>query len=91
MGKSICSDGDVKMRKQNMSSLLACDGWQRTFWVMDRTWAFLKAFDFKGNELVARARPFQKDFGRIRVELGLTRHRRLLYEDALYVPVSAWI
>src|SRR5574341_255948 len=57
--KKLLGSGDVKLRKQNMSSPSpVTDG--RNVWVMTGT-GVLKAFDFKGNELWAR--DIQKDYG----------------------------
>ena len=61
------SGGNVKMRKQNMSSPSpVTDG--SGIWVMTGT-GILKAFDFGGKELWAR--DIQKDYGRFGSELGI--------------------
>ena len=74
--------GDVRQRKQNMSSPSPItDG--RTVWVMTGT-GILKAFDFKGNELWVR--DIQKDYGRFGLNHGYAS-TPLLYDNALFVPV----
>jgi outer membrane protein assembly factor BamB len=76
------SGGNVKMRKQNMSSPSpATDG--SGVWVMTGT-GILKAFDFSGKELWAR--DIQKDYGRFGLNWGYASSP-LLHEDALYVQV----
>ncbi len=80
--KKLLGSGDVKMRKQNMSSPSpVTDG--RNVWVLTGT-GILKAFDFLGNELWAR--DIQKDYGRFGLNWGYASSP-LLYEDALYVQV----
>ena len=60
------SKGNNQQRKQNMSSPSpVTDG--TTVWVMTGT-GFLKAFDFKGNELWVR--DIQKDYGRFGLNWG---------------------
>lgn len=74
--------GNVKMRKQNMSSPSpVTDG--QSVWVMTGT-GILKGFDFKGNELWAR--DIQKDYGRFGLNHGYASSP-LLFEDSLYVQV----
>lgn len=74
--------GDVRQRKQNMSSPSPItDG--RTVWVMTGT-GILKAFDFKGNELWMRE--IQKDYGKFGLNHGYAS-TPLLYDNALFVPV----
>jgi outer membrane protein assembly factor BamB len=74
--------GDVRQRKQNMSSPSPItDG--RTIWVMTGT-GILKAFDFKGNELWMRE--IQKDYGKFGLNHGYAS-TPLLYDNALFVPV----
>ncbi len=76
------SGGNVKMRKQNMSSPSpVTDG--RNVWVMTGT-GFLKSFDFQGNEQWTR--DIQKDYGRFGLNHGYGSSP-LLHEDALYVQV----
>jgi outer membrane protein assembly factor BamB len=76
------SGGNVKMRKQNMSSPSpVTDG--SGVWVMTGT-GILKAFDFSGKELWAR--DIQKDYGRFGLNWGYASSP-LLHEDALYVQV----
>ena len=59
--------GNVKMRKQNMSSPSpVTDG--RNVYVMTGT-GILKGFDFNGKELWSR--DIQKDYGAVWFELGL--------------------
>lgn len=74
--------GDVRQRKQNMSSPSPItDG--RTVWVMTGT-GILKAFDFKGTELWMR--DIQKDYGKFGLNHGYAS-TPLLYDNALFVPV----
>ena len=74
--------GNVKMRKQNMSSPSpVTDG--KNVWVLTGT-GILKSFDFKGNEVWARDIP--KEYGRFGLNWGYASSP-LLYEDSLFVPV----
>ncbi len=74
--------GDVKLRKQNMSSPSpVTDG--RNVWALTGT-GVLKGFDFKGNEMWAR--DIQKDYGRFGLNWGFASSP-LLYEDSLFIPV----
>ncbi|MGQ0734478.1 MAG: outer membrane protein assembly factor BamB family protein [Acidobacteriota bacterium] len=74
--------GNNKQRKQNMSSPSpVTDG--ATVWVMTGT-GFLRAFDFKGNELWMR--DIQKDYGRFGLNWGYA-NSPLLHEGDLFVPV----
>lgn len=74
--------GNVKMRKQNMSSPSpVTDG--TNVWVLTGT-GILKAFDFKGTELWSR--DIQKDYGKFGLNWGYASSP-LLFEDALYVQV----
>lgn len=76
------SDGNTKMRKQNMSSPSpVTDG--RHVWVMTGTGA-LKAFDLAGKEIWAR--DIQRDYGRFGLNWGYGSSP-LLHEDSLYVQV----
>jgi outer membrane protein assembly factor BamB len=80
--KKMLGSGDVKMRKQNMSSPSpVTDG--RSVWVLTGT-GVLKAFDFKGNEIWAR--DIQKEYGKFGLNWGFASSP-LLHEDSLYVPV----
>ncbi len=80
--KKHLSSGNVKMRKQNMSSPSpVTDG--KTVWVMTGT-GFIKAFDFQGNELWTR--DIQKDYGKFGLNHGYGSSP-LLHEDSLYVQV----
>jgi outer membrane protein assembly factor BamB len=80
--KKHLSGGNVKMRKQNMSSPSPLtDG--KTVWVMTGT-GILKAFDFKGNELWMR--DIQKDYGKFGLNWGYAS-TPLLHENALFVQV----
>lgn len=80
--KKLLGSGDVKMRKQNMSSPSpVTDG--RSVWVLTGT-GVLKAFDFKGKELWTR--DIQKDYGSFGLNWGFASSP-LLHEDSLYVPV----
>lgn len=75
-------DGNVKMRKQNMSSPSpVTDG--TNVWVMTGT-GVLKSFDFKGNEVWTR--DIQKDYGKFGLNWGYASSP-LLHEDALFVQV----
>jgi len=74
--------GDVKMRKQNMSSPSpVTDG--RAVYVMTGT-GILKGFDFKGTELWSR--DIQKEYGEFGLQWGYASSP-LLFEDSLYVQV----
>jgi len=74
--------GDVKMRKQNMSSPSpVTDG--RSVYVMTGT-GILKGFDFTGKELWSR--DIQKDYGEFGLNWGYASSP-LLLDDALYVQV----
>ncbi len=74
--------GNVKMRKQNMSSPSpGTDG--KNVWVMTGTGIF-KGFDFSGNEIWGR--DIQKEYGRFGLNWGYASSP-LLYEDSLYVQV----
>ena len=74
--------GNVKMRKQNMSSPSPVTDGQSVY-VMTGT-GVLKGFDFKGNQLWAR--DIQKEYGRFGLNWGYASSP-LLYEDALFVQV----
>ena len=74
--------GNVKMRKQNMSSPSpVTDG--RGVYVMTGT-GILKGFDFDGRELWSRE--IQKDYGRFGLNWGYASSP-LLHGDSLYVQV----
>ncbi len=74
--------GNVKMRKQNMSSPSpVTDG--KNVYVMTGT-GILKSFDFAGKELWSR--DIQKDYGEFGLQWGYASSP-LLFEDALYVQV----
>jgi outer membrane protein assembly factor BamB len=74
--------GNVKMRKQNMSSPSpVTDG--KNVYVMTGT-GMLKGFDFDGNELWAR--DIQKDYGEFGLNWGYASSP-LLFENSLYVQV----
>ena len=80
--KQRLGSGDVKMRKQNMSSPSpVTDG--RHVWAMTGT-GVLKAFDFSGKELWTRDIP--KDYGAFGLQWGYGSSP-LLHEDSLYVQV----
>ncbi len=80
--KKFLSDGDTKLRKQNMSSPSpVTDG--RNVWVMTGT-GIVKAFDFKGNEVWSR--DVQKEYGKFGLNWGYASSP-LLYEGSLYIPV----
>jgi outer membrane protein assembly factor BamB len=80
--KKHLSGGNVKMRKQNMSSPSPVTDGSKV-WVMTGT-GILKAFDFKGNELWAR--DIQKDYGQFGLNWGYASSP-LLHQDALFVQV----
>lgn len=74
--------GNVKMRKQNMSSPSpVTDG--RNVYVMTGT-GILKGFDFNGKEVWSR--DIQKDYGQFGLNWGYASSP-LLFEDSLYVQV----
>ncbi len=80
--KKLIGGGDVKMRKQNMSSPSpSTDG--RNVWVMTGT-GMVKGFDFAGNELWAR--DIQKEYGAFGLNHGYGSSP-LLHEDSLYIQV----
>lgn len=80
--KRLLGGGNVKMRKQNMSSPSpVTDG--RNVWVMTGT-GMLKCFDFSGKEIWAR--DIQKEYGRFGLNWGYASSP-LLYDNALFVPV----
>ncbi|HEY6400304.1 MAG TPA: PQQ-binding-like beta-propeller repeat protein, partial [Blastocatellia bacterium] len=80
--KKLLASGDVKLRKQNMSSPSpVTDG--KSVWVLTGT-GILKGFDFKGNELWTR--DIQKEYGKFGLNWGFASSP-LLHEDSLYVPV----
>src|SRR5437899_9980531 len=80
--KKLLGGGNVKMRKQNMSSpSRVVDG--TSVFVMTGT-GILKGFDFNGNELWSR--DIQKDYGAFGLNWGYASSP-LLFEDSLYVQV----
>jgi outer membrane protein assembly factor BamB len=80
--KKLLGSGNVKMRKQNMSSPSpVTDG--KSVWVMTGT-GILKGFDFTGKELWTR--DIQKDYGEFGLNWGYASSP-LLFEDSLYVQV----
>ncbi|MBK9709625.1 MAG: PQQ-like beta-propeller repeat protein [Acidobacteria bacterium] len=80
--KKLIGSGDVKLRKQNMSSPSpVTDG--KNVWALTGT-GILKGFDFKGNEIWSR--DIQKEYGAFGFNWGFASSP-LLYEDSLYVPV----
>jgi outer membrane protein assembly factor BamB len=80
--KRMLGSGNVKMRKQNMSSPSpVTDG--KSVYVMTGT-GVLKGFDFAGKELWSR--DIQKDYGTFGLNWGYASSP-LLYEDSLYVQV----
>jgi outer membrane protein assembly factor BamB len=74
--------GNVKLRKQNMSSPSPVTDGQNV-WVMTGTGVF-KAFDFAGKELWARE--IQKDYGQFGLNWGYASSP-LLHDGALFVQV----
>jgi outer membrane protein assembly factor BamB len=80
--KKLLGGGNVKMRKQNMSSPSpVTDG--RSVYVMTGT-GILKGFDFTGKELWSR--DLQKEYGEFGLNWGYASSP-LLHEDSLYVQV----
>ena len=80
--KKLLGSGNVKMRKQNMSSPSpVTDG--KSVFVMTGT-GILKGFDFDGKELWAR--DIQKDYGAFGLNWGYASSP-LLLDDSLYVQV----
>ena len=80
--KKLLGSGNVKMRKQNMSSPSpVTDG--KSVYVITGTGA-LKGFDFNGKELWSR--DIQKDYGAFGLNWGYASSP-LLLEDSLYVQV----
>jgi outer membrane protein assembly factor BamB len=80
--KRMLGSGNVKLRKQNMSSPSpVTDG--NSVYVMTGT-GVLKGFDFNGKELWSR--DVQKDYGQFGLNWGYASSP-LLYEDALFVQV----
>src|SRR6266850_3439114 len=80
--KKLLGGGNIKMRKQNMSSPSpVTDG--KNVYVMTGT-GILKSFNFKGVELWSR--DIQKDYGQFGLNWGYGSSP-LLWEDALYVQV----
>src|SRR3989441_11211036 len=80
--KKLMGSGNVKMRKQNMSSPSpVTDG--KSVYVMTGT-GVLKGFDFNGKELWSR--DIQKDYGQFGLNWGYASSP-LLLEDSLYVQV----
>ncbi|MEK6281398.1 MAG: PQQ-binding-like beta-propeller repeat protein [Acidobacteriota bacterium] len=80
--KQLLGGGNVKMRKQNMSSPSpVTDG--KSVYVMTGT-GVLKAFNFTGKELWTR--DIQKDYGEFGLNWGYASSP-LLFEDSLYVQV----
>ena len=74
--------GNVKMRKQNMSSPSPVTDGQMVY-VLTGT-GILKAFDFNGKE--SWSRDIQKDYGQFGLNWGYASSP-LLFEDSLYVQV----
>jgi outer membrane protein assembly factor BamB len=80
--KKLLGSGNVKMRKQNMSSPSpVTDG--KAVYVMTGT-GILKAFDFAGKELWMR--DVQKEYGAFGLNWGYASSP-LLFEDSLYLQV----
>ena len=80
--KKPLGSGNVKMRKQNMSSPSpVTDG--RSVYVMTGT-GIIKGFDFNGKELWTR--DIQKEYGQFGLQWGYASSP-LLHEDSLYVQV----
>ncbi len=80
--KRLLGGGNVKMRKQNMSSPSpVADG--KSVFVMTGT-GIVKGFDFSGKELWAR--DIQKDYGEFGLNWGYASSP-LLLDDSLYIQV----
>lgn len=80
--KKLIGTGDVKMRKQNMSSPSpVTDG--KNVWVMTGI-GILKCFDFAGTEIWMRDIP--KEYGAFGLNWGYA-NSPLLYDGSLFVPV----
>lgn len=80
--KKLLGSGNVKMRKQNMSSPSpVTDG--KNVYVMTGT-GILKGFDFNGKELWAR--DIQKDYGEFGLNWGYASSP-LLWDESLYIQV----
>lgn len=80
--KKLLGGGNVKMRKQNMSSPSpVTDG--TAVYIMTGT-GIIKGFDFNGKELWSR--DIQKDYGQFGLNWGYASSP-LLHENALYVQV----
>lgn len=80
--KKQLGSGNIKMRKQNMSSPSpVTDG--KSVYVMTGT-GILRGFDFDGRELWSR--DIQKDYGEFGLNWGYASSP-LLYEDSLYVQI----
>lgn len=80
--KKLLGGGNIKLRKQNMSSPSPVTDGQSVF-VMTGT-GILKAFDFNGQELWSR--DIQRDYGEFGLNWGYASSP-LLFEDSLYVQV----
>ncbi len=80
--KKLLGNGNVKMRKQNMSSPSPVTDGKRVY-VMTGT-GVLKGFDFSGRELWARNLP--KEYGPFGLNFGYASSP-LLFEDSIYVQV----
>jgi outer membrane protein assembly factor BamB len=80
--KKLLGSGNIKMRKQNMSSPSPVTDGKNVF-VMTGT-GILKGFDFRGNPLWAR--DIQKDYGEFGLNWGYASSP-LLSADSLYVQV----
>ena len=80
--KRLLGSGNLKMRKQNMSSPSPVTDGQNVF-VITGT-GVLKGFDFSGKELWGRE--IQKDYGRFGLNWGYASSP-LLLDDSLYVQV----
>jgi outer membrane protein assembly factor BamB len=80
--KKLLGEGDVKLRKQNMSSPSpVTDG--RNVWALIGT-GILKGFDFNGKEIWML--DIQKEFGKFGLNWGFASSP-LLHQDSLYIPV----
>jgi outer membrane protein assembly factor BamB len=80
--KKLLGAGNVKMRKQNMSSPSPVTDGKNVF-VLTGT-GILKSFDFSGKEIWSR--DIQKDYGQFGLNWGYASSP-LLLDDALYVQV----
>jgi outer membrane protein assembly factor BamB len=80
--KKLLGSGNVKLRKQNMSSPSPVTDGERVYALTGT--GILKGFDFSGKELWSR--DIQKDYGKFGLNWGYASSP-LLFEDSLFVQV----